>query len=139
MTEGCNMTSYRLCYRTSYRCNADAQATQPYQLHRDELPCKNNTFSTRHNIEGRGDRMNKAFEGHCLQRYDTLGHCCLPDHRALHLNNQHHEFLKSHKHQFKGCIKTLGIAVIFFGINAVTSTNGFPQGHNFVGIRYEYR
>ena len=45
----------------------------------------------------------------------------------------HHEFLKSHKHQFQDCNKALGSTVIlFFGVNEFPYFPHFPQGHNFV-------
>ena len=54
----------------------------------------------------------------------------LTDHTMSHLNNHHHEFLKSHKNQFQDCSKALGSTVIlFFGVNAFPY---FPQGHTFV-------
>jgi hypothetical protein len=100
-------------------------------------------------LKERGYWMNKAFESHCLQRCDNqfvagaselsatsifrTSATLLTDHTVSHANNHHHEFLKSHKHQFQACSKALGIVVIlFFWVNAFPCTTGFPQGHNFV-------
>ena len=138
----------RLQYRSSYRWNADAQATQPCKLHQDELTCKNNTFPTRHNFEGARRLDEQSFRKslssemwHFVVDASELSATSifrisatlLTDHKVSHLNNHHHEFLGSHKHQFQDCAKALGITVIlFFGVNAFPCTNGFPQGHNFV-------
>ena len=132
---------------SSYRCNADAQATQPCKLHRDEVPC-NNTFPTRHSFEGARRLDEQSFrrslssemwhlvagasEPSATSIYRTSA-TLLTDHTVSHLNNHHYEFLKSHKHQFQDCSKALGITVIvFFGVNAFPCTTGLPQGHNFV-------
>jgi hypothetical protein len=142
------ITTGRFQYRSSYRWNADAQGTQPCKLRRDEVPCKNNTFPTRHNFEWARrlyeQSLRKSLSSemwHLVAGASELSATSifrtsatmLTDHTASHLNNHHHEFLKSHKHQFQDWSKALRIIVIlFFGVNSFPCTNGFPQGHNFV-------